>query len=172
MNSVLKFFNYNWIKIIKDNIKNKNIKTIDKKEKKETINLVFKKEICAIIFVVLNFLITFTSTIEIYKMQYRNFVLFHVIKDTFFTTILWFVLLTILPLITCIMLKKKIKSNKYLLISIVYLLSNLFNILMMIYFITTFINNILIGLLGILNIILTVIINMNIIVKLKENYLK
>ena len=172
MNNIFKFFNYNWIKIIKNNIKNKSIKKIDKKEKHETMNLVIKKEICAIIFVLLNFLITFTSTLEIYKMQYRNFILFHAIKDTFLTTILWFIILTILPLITCIMLKKKIKSNKYLLLSIIYLFSNLFNILMMTYFITTFINNILLGLLGILNIIATVIININIVVKIKENYLK
>lgn len=172
MNNIFKFFNYNWIKIIKNNIKNKSIKKIDKKEKHETMNLVIKKEICAIIFVLLNFLITFTSTLEIYKMQYRNFILFHAIKDTFLTTILWFIILTILPLITCIMLKKKIKSNKYLLLSIIYLFSNLFNILMMTYFITTFINNILLGSLGILNIIATVIINVNIVVKIKENYLK
>jgi len=172
VNNIFKFFNYNWIKIIKNNIKNKSIKKIDKKEKHETMNLVIKKEICAIIFVLLNFLITFTSTLEIYKMQYRNFILFHAIKDTFLTTILWFIILTILPLITCIMLKKKIKSNKYLLLSIIYLFSNLFNILMMTYFITTFINNILLGLLGILNIIATVIININIVVKIKENYLK
>ena len=172
MNNVVKFFNYNWIKIIKENFNNKNQKTINKKEKNETINLVFKKEICAIVFVLLNFLITFTSSIEIYKMKYRNLILFHVMKDSFLTTILWFIILTILPLITCIMLKKKFKSNKYLLLTLAYLLSNLFNILMIIYFITTFINNFITGILGIINIIITVIINMNITVKIKENYLK
>ena len=61
MNNVMKFLNYNWIKIIKKNIRNNDIKKINKNEKKDLIDLVFKKEICALIFIVLNFLITFIS---------------------------------------------------------------------------------------------------------------
>ena len=70
------------------------------------------------------------------------------------------------------MIKKKIKSKHYLIPLVIYLLSNLFNIIMTVYFITTFINNILLGILGIINIVITIIINTNIIVKIKENYLK
>ena len=82
------------------------------------------------------------------------------------------VIYTILPVLTCVMIKKKIKSKHYLIPILLYLLSNLFNIIMTVYFITTFINNILLGILGIINIIVTVLININIIIKLKENYLK
>ena len=60
----MKFLNYNWIKIIKKNIRNNDIKKINKNEKKDLIDLVFKKEICALIFIVLNFLITYTSLKE------------------------------------------------------------------------------------------------------------
>ena len=52
------------------------------------------------------------------------------------------------------------------------IVSNLFNITMVIYFITALINNIILGILGIINIIITIIINSNIIINLKENYLK
>lgn len=172
MNNIMKFLNYNWIKIIKDNIKNNNVKKINKKEKNDLIDLIFKKEICALIFIVLNFLITYTSSIEIYKTYYRNSLLFHGIKEIFPTSFTWFIALTILPLITCLMLKKRIKSKHYLLLILLYNLSNLYNIIMIVYFITTFINNILFGVLGIINIIITVLINISIIIKLKENYLK
>ena len=45
MNNITKFLNYNWIKIIKQNIKNNNIKKINSKEKNDLIDLIFKKEI-------------------------------------------------------------------------------------------------------------------------------
>ena len=172
MNNITKFLNYNWIKIIKQNIKNNNIKRIDKKEKNNLIDLIFKKEICAIVFIVLNFLITYTSSIEIYKTYYRNRLLFHGIKEIFPTSFKWFIILTILPLLTSLMLKKKIKSKHYLLLILIYNLSNLYNIIMSVYFITTFINNILFGIIGLINIVITILININIIVQLKENYLK
>ncbi|MGM9850260.1 MAG: hypothetical protein ACI31V_05140 [Bacilli bacterium] len=172
MNNVMKFLNYNWIKIIKQNIKNNNTKKINSKEKNDLIDLIFKKEICALVFIILNFLITYTSSIEIYKSYYRNRLLFHGIKEIFPTSFIWFIILTILPLLTCIMLKKKIKSKHYLLLILLYNLSNLYNIIMIVYFITTFINNILFGVLGIINIVITVLINISIIIKLKENYLK
>ena len=70
------------------------------------------------------------------------------------------------------MLKKKIKSKHYLLLIGAYLLSNIYNIIMIVYFITSFISNVILGTLGIINIFITVIINMHIIVKIKENYLK
>ena len=172
MNNIIKFLNYNWIKIIKQNIKNNNIKKVNSKQKNELIDLIFKKEICAIIFIVLNFLITYTSSIEIYKTYYKNRLLFHGLKEIFPTSFLWFIILTILPVLTCIMIKKNLKSKHYLIPIIIYLISNLFNIIMTVYFITTFINNVLLGILGIINIVITIIININIIRKLKENYLK
>ena len=172
MNNIVKFLNYNWIKIIKNNIRNNNIKKVNSKEKNEIIELLFKKELCALAFIVLNFLITYTSSIEIYKSYYKNKLFFHGLKEIFPTSLLWFIILTILPVLTCVMIKKKIKSKHYLIPILLYLLSNLFNIIMTVYFITTFINNILLGILGIINIIVTVLININIIVKIKENYLK
>ena len=172
MNNIVNFLNYNWIKIIKNNIRNNNIKKVNSKEKNEIIELLFKKELCALAFIVLNFLITYTSSIEIYKSYYKNKLFFHGLKEIFPTSLLWFIILTILPVLTCVMIKKKIKSKHYLIPLVIYLLSNLFNIIMTVYFITTFINNILLGILGIINIVITIIINTNIIVKLKENYLK
>lgn len=172
MNNLYTFFNYNWFKIIKENIKNNKIKTIEKKEKKLTSKLILKKEICALVFVILNFLITYTSSIEIYKSRFQNNIFMHIFKDNISTTIIWFIILTILPLITNIMITKKIKSKHYLLLSLIYLLSNLFNITLIIYFITEFINNKILGIIGILNIIITIIINSSIIIKLNENYLK
>ena len=169
MNNIVKFLNYNWIKIIKNNIRNNNIKKVNSKEKNEIIELLFKKELCALAFIVLNFLITYTSSIEIYKSYYKNKLFFHGLKEIFPTSLLWFIILTILPVLTCVMIKKKLKSKHYLIPMVIYLLSNLFNIIMTVYFITTFINNIL---LGIINIVITIIINTNIIVKIKENYLK
>lgn len=172
MNNIIKFLNYNYIKIIKNNIKNNEIKKINSKEKNKIIDLLFKKEICALIFVVLNFLISYTSSIELYKSYYRNKIFFHAFKEIFPTSVIWFIMLTLLPLITCIMIKKRIKSKHYLIPLLIYLLSNMFNIIMIVYFITTFINNILLGILGIINIFITIIMNIKIIVKLKENYLK
>ena len=172
MNNIIKFLNYNWIKIIKNNIKNNSIKKVNSKEKNEIIDLVFKKEICALVFIILNFLITYTSSIEIYKTYYKNRLFFHGLKEIFPTSFLWFIILTILPVLTCIIIKKRLKSKHYLIPIIIYLLSNLFNIIMIVYFITTFINNILLGILGIINIGITVLINISIIIKLKENYLK
>lgn len=172
MSKLYTFFNYNWFKIIKENIKNNEIKNIENKEKKQISKLVLKKEICALIFVILNFLITLEGSIEIYKTQYQNNIIMHIIKDNISTPIIWFIVLTILPLITNIIITKKIKSKHYLLLSFIYLISNLINITMIIYFITEFINNKILGLLGIINIIITLIINSNIIIKLNENYLK
>ena len=43
---------------------------------------------------------------------------------------------------------------------------------MIIYFISTFINGPIIGIIGIVNVIVTIIINMNIIVEITENNLK
>ena len=171
MNNFIKFLNYNWFKIIKTNKKNNQIKKIKQKEKNKTIDLIFKKEICALVFILLNFIITYTSSIEIYKSYYKNKIFFHGLKEIFPTSIKWFIILTILPLITCIMLKKKIKSKYYLLLILLYIFSNIFNIIMIIYFITTFINNTLFGIIGIINIIITVFINISIITKIKENYL-
>ena len=66
MKKIYKFLNYNWLKIFKTNIKNNKTIELKPKEKKETNNLIFKKEICALIFVIINFLITYTSSIEMY----------------------------------------------------------------------------------------------------------
>lgn len=172
MNNIIKFLNYNWFKLIKNNIKNNTIKKISSKQKNEIIDLVFKKEICALVFIVINFLITYTSSIEIYKTYYKNRLFFHGLKEIFPTSFIWFIILTILPVLTCVMIKKKLKSKHYLIPVFIYLLSNLFNIIMTVYFITTFVNNVLLGIFGIINIVITIIININIIVKLKENYLK
>ena len=172
MNKIYTFLNYNYIKIIKDNIKNIEIKKIKKQEKKQTSNLILKKQICAFIFVILNFLITYTSSIEIYKSQYKNNIFMHILKDNITTTIIWFIILIILPIITNIMIDKKIKSKYFLILIILYLLSNMFNVLMSVYFITALINNMILGILGIINIIITIVINSNIIINLKENYLK
>lgn len=172
MNKFYTFFNYNWFKLIKKNIKNNKIIKIDKKEKQELSNWVFKKEICALIFILLNFLITYVSSIEIYKINYKNFIFFRILKDNILISILWFIFLTILPFVTLLLTKKKIKSKYYLLLSIIYILSNVFNILMIIYFATALINTKILGLLGILNIFIILIINSNIIIKINENYLK
>jgi len=170
MNKIYTFFNYNYIKIIKENIKNN--KKINIKDKKELTNLIVKKQISSIIFIILNFLITYTSSLEIYKAQYHKNILMHILKDNINISIIWFIILIILPILTSIMINKKIKSKYYLILLILYLLSNIFNILMSIYFITVLINNKILGILGIINIIITIIININIIVNLKENFLK
>lgn len=172
MDKFYTFFNYNWFKIIKKNFKNNKTVKLDKKEKEEISNLVFKKEICAIVFVLTNFLITYVSSREIYKINYKSFILFRILKDNFFTTLFWFVILTILPFITLLMIKKKVKSKHFILLSILYLLSNVFNILMTVYFATAFINTKIFGIIGIINIIITILINSNIIIKINENYLK
>lgn len=172
MNKFYTFFNYNWFKIIKKNIKNNKIVKIDKKEKEEISNLVLKKEICALVFIILNFLITYVSSIEIYKINYKNFIFFRILKDNILTSIFWFIFLTILPFVTLLLTKKKIKSKYYLLLSNIYILSNLFNILMIIYFATALINTKILGILGIINIFIILIINSNIIIKINENYLK
>lgn len=172
MNKLYTFFNYNWFKIIKDNIRNNKKVKIEKQEKKEISNLIFKKEICALIFVLINFLITYVSSREIYKINYKHFILLRILKDNFLTSIFWFIVLTILPFITLVFVKKTVKSKHFLLISILYIISNIFNILMSIYFITAFINTKIPGILGLINIVITIIINSNIIIKINENYLK
>ena len=172
MNKVYTFFNYNWFKLIKKNIKNNKIVKLEKKEKEEISNLILKKEICAIIFVLINFLITYVSAKEVYSINYKNFILFRILKDNISISIFWFIFLTILPFLTLFLIRKKIKSKYYLIISIIYILSNLLNILMIIYFTTAFINTKILGILGLINIIITIIINSNIIIKINENYLK
>ena len=172
MNNFYTYFNYNFFKIIKNNITNNNIENIPEKEKKQISKLLLKKETCTLIFVILNFLITCTSSIEIYKINYEKNIIMHILKDNIHISILWFIILTILPLITSIMTTKKLKSKNYLILLILYLISNLFNISMTIYFITSLINNIILGMLGIINIVVTLIINSKIIIKIKENYLK
>lgn len=172
MDKFYKFFNYNWFKIIKKNIKNNKIVKLEKQEKEEISNLVFKKEICAIIFVLTNFLITYVSSREIYKINYKHFILLRILKDNFLTSIFWFIVLTILPFITLLLIKKKVKSKHFILLSIAYLLSNIFNILMIVYFLTATINTKIFGIIGIINIIITILINSNLIIKINENYLK
>lgn len=172
MDKFYKFFNYNWFKLIKNNIKNNKIIKIDKKEKEKISDLALKKEICAIIFVLINFLITYVSSKEIYKINYKNFILFRILKDNILTSIFWFILLTILPFITILMIRKKIKSKHFILISLAYLISNIFNILITIYFTTALINTKILGVLGIINVIVTILINSNLIIKINENYLK
>lgn len=172
MDKFYTFFNYNWFKLIKKNIKNNKIVKIEKKEKEEISNLVFKKEICALVFVLTNFLITYVSSREIYKINYKSFILFRILKDNFFTSIFWFIILTILPFITLLLIKKKVKSKYFILLSILYLLSNIFNILMIVYFLTATINTKIFGIIGIINIIITILINSNLIIKINENYLK
>ena len=172
MDKFYKFFNYNWFKLIKNNIKNDKIIKLEQKEKEEISNLVLKKEICSLIFVLLNFLITYVSIKDIYKASYKNFVLFRILKDNFSTSLFWFIFLTILPFITLLLIKKKIKSKHFILLSLTYLFSNILNIIMSIYFITAFINTKILGLLGLMNIIITIIINSNLIIKINDNYLK
>lgn len=172
MNKFYTFFNYNWVKIIKNNIKNNKKVKLEKKEKKEISNLVIKKEICALVFVLTNFLITYVSSKEIYEMTYNNFILFRVLKDNFLTSIFWFVILTILPFITLLLIKKNVKSKYFILLSIAYIISNMFNILLTIYFLTATINTKVFGIIGIINIIITILINSNLIIKINENYLK
>lgn len=172
MNKLYTFFSYNFIKIIKNNIKNNEKKTLKKQEKTKLFNLILKKEICALIFVLINFLITLTSSITIYRANFKNHIFIHIVKDNILTSVIWFIILTVLPIITGMMITKKLKSKHYLILLILYILSNIFNILMLVYFITAFINNVILGILGIINIIVTLIININIIIKIKENYLK
>ena len=172
MDKFYKFFNYNWFKLIKNNIKNDKIIKLEQKEKEEISNLVLKKEICSLIFVLLNFLITYVSIKDVYKASYKNFILFRILKDNFSTSLFWFIFLTILPFITLLLIKKKIKSKHFILLSLTYLFSNILNIIMSIYFITAFINTKILGLLGLINIIITIIINSNLIIKINDNYLK
>lgn len=172
MDKFYKFFNYNWFRIIKKNIKNNKIVKLEKQEKEEISNLVFKKEICAIIFVLTNFLITYVSSREIYIINYKHFILLRILKDNFLTSLFWFIVLTILPFITLLLIKKKVKSKHFILLSIAYLLSNIFNILMIVYFLTATINTKIFGIIGIINIIITILINSNLIIKINENYLK
>lgn len=172
MNKFYTFFNYNWFKIIKDNIKNNKKEETKKEEKRILSKLITKKEICGIVFVILNFLITYHASVEAYKARYESNIFMHIFKDNIKTSIIWFIVLSILPIITNILITKKIKSKHYLIIEILYILSNVFNILMLTYFITEFVNSIVLGILGIMNIILMVLINSNIIIKIKENYLK
>lgn len=171
MNRFMTYFNYNWFSIIKKNIKNNKLKHIEKKELKKLSKLVLTKEICALIFIIINFLIIYIGSIEIYKLNYQSNILLHILKDNFVITLIWFLILTILPIITIIMAQKKLKTKYYLLLSILYLFSNLYNILMIMYFIISFVNGIIFGLLGIINIIITIIINANIIININENYL-
>ena len=168
LNNIYKYFNINWFKTIKENIKNNKKIELKKEEKKITSNLIMKKELCSIAFVIINFLITYHASLSIYKTN----ALMHAFKDNIKSTIIWFIALTLLPLLTSIMTSKKLKSNKYLMLEIIYKISNIIIIFMSIYFITEFINNIIIGILGIINIVLELIINMNIMTKIKENYLK
>lgn len=172
MQKIITYFNYNWFSIINKNKKNNEIIELKQKEKKEISKLVFKKLICALIFIMINFLLTYFGSIEIYKLNYQNNILMHFIKDNFLTSVLWLLFLIILPFLTLIMLGKKRKSKYYLPLVISYLISNLFNIIMITYFITSFHNGIILGILGILNIIITIILNCNIIIKLNENCLK
>ena len=172
MNKLYTFFNYNWIKIIKNNIKNNEIKQIKNEDKQKLSKLIFKKEIFAIIFVILQFLVILDGSIEIYKTRYESNIVMHIIKDNILISIIWFIALTILPFITNLVITKKVKSKHYLIIQLLYLISNLFNITMIAYFITEFINNKIIGILGIINIIIILIINSNIIIEINENYLK
>ena len=167
-----KFFSYNWFKIIGRNFRNNKVVKLDKKAYLDLSSLVFKKEICAIVFVLINFLITYVSSKEMYSINYKSFIFFRILKDNFFTSIVWFIALTILPFVTIILIKKRLKSKYYLLVSFAYLLSNVFNILLSVYFITALINTKFFGILGIINIIITVLINCNIIIKINENYLK
>lgn len=167
-----KFFSYNWFKVIGRNFRNNKVVKLDKKAYLDLSGLVFKKEICAIVFVLINFLITYVSSKEMYSMNYNSFVFFRILKDNFFTSVFWFIALTILPFVTIILIKKRLKSKYYLLVSFAYLLSNVFNILLSVYFITALINTKFFGILGIINIIITVLINCNIIIKINENYLK
>lgn len=172
MNKFYTFFNYNWFKIIKNNIKNNKIVKLEKKEKEEISDLVFKKEICALVFILTNFLITYVSSKEIYNITYKNFILFRILKDNFLTSVFWFIILTILPFITLLLIKKKVKSKHFILLSLAYLISNIFNILLIIYFVTASINTKIFGIIGIINIIVTLLINSNLIIKINENYLK
>lgn len=167
-----KFFSYNWFKIISKNVKNNRVSKLDNKSFDELSGLVFKKEICAIVFVLINFLITYVSSREMYSMNYNSFVFFRILKDNIFTSLVWFIVLTVLPFVTIILMKKKLKSKYYLLVSFAYLFSNVFNILLSVYFITALINTKFFGILGIINIIITVLINCNIIIRVNENYLK
>jgi hypothetical protein len=172
MNNLYKFFNYNFIKIIKENIKNNEKIKITKEEKKQLSKLILKKEICAIIFTLDLFFIKYASLIEIYKLKYNKNIPMFIIKDNFLPNIITFIIMSILPLITNIFIEKKIKSKKYLLLLFTYLISNVLNIMSTAYFILAMHNTILFGIIGIINAIITIIININIVIKIKENYLK
>ena len=111
MNKFYTFFNYNWFKIIKNNIKNNKKIELKKEEKTELSKLILKKEICGIIFVILNFLITYVTLIDIYKEKYNHFILFRILKDNILTSVIWFIVLTILQTITSIMISKKLKAK-------------------------------------------------------------
>lgn len=172
MNKLIQYFNYNWFKLIKNNITNKSTKNINKKEKDKLQKLIFKKEICAIIFILIYFLLQLTGSIEIYKLMNKKNIILSVLKDNILALTTWFIILTILPLITSILIKRNTKIKYYLLLSIMHLISNVYNILMVILFIASFINSIILSILGIINIIVTIIINCNIIININENYLK
>lgn len=169
MNKIYTYFNYNWLKIIKKNIKN-NEKI--KKPNPKIDQLVLKKEINSVIFIIINLLVTYNGLKEIYKINYKNNIFIHIFKDNITTSIIWFIILTILPITTSLMTRKKIKKKNYLILELLYLISNIFNIIIFIYFILTIITNIYLGIIGIINTIIMIIININIIIEIIENYLK
>ncbi len=169
MNKIYTYFNYNWLKIIKKNIKN-NEKI--KKPNPKIDQLVLKKEINSVIFIIINLLVTYNGLKEIYKINYKNNIFIHIFKDNITTSIIWFIILTILPITTSLMTRKKIKKKNYLILELLYLISNIFNIIIFIYFILTIITNIYLGIIGIINTIIMIIININIIIEITENYLK
>ncbi|MBP3920356.1 MAG: hypothetical protein J6D28_02200 [Bacilli bacterium] len=168
MNNFVRYFSYNWFQIFKKNIKNNRYTRMTDKK---VFKLVIKKEICSIIFIILNFLVTYFSSLEVYKLKYTKNIFFHILKDNFSTSFTWFIILSILPFISIIFFKKRIKNKYYLILDILYILSTALNILTIIYFITCLITNIALAVLGFINIIAIVIINSNIIIKINENYL-
>lgn len=168
MNNVYKFFSYNYFKIIRDNFNNNS----ETKETKRLEKLAIIKEVTGIVFVILNFLSTYIGLSDIYQLSYKRNVLFYILKDNFFTCVVWFIILSVLPIITNYLNKKNIKSKYYLILLVIYLLSNLYNLIMIIYFISTFINGPIVGILGIINIIVTIVVNMNVVVEIIEIKLK
>ena len=168
MKNLYKYFSYNFFKIIKSNINNNNLS----KYSKNVSDFSLKKEITVVVFSIIKFLVLYVSLKEIYMLNNGKFVFFHILKDNIFSCFIWFIGLSILPLLTIFLNKKRIRCKYYLILLLVYMLSNLFNLIMIIYYISIFISSWFVGLLGIINIIFTVFLNISIIVEIIESNLK
>lgn len=164
----MRFFNYNWFSIFKNNFRNNKYSVL---KDKSVFNFIFVKEICSIFFLLLCILITCLGSYRFFDSNSFFSVCVSVLRENFITYFIWFVFLSILPFVSCFFFKGNIKNKFYLFLIGFYFLSNVFYILMLIYFIMCFVSFILLSILGIICVVVSVIVNCNIIIKINENYL-